>query len=278
MNFYTTDTFESLPMLIAGDHEIIDSPLYVRDEKEHDKQNLLVFKLTLSGYGIFNRSGKEYKLQKGDCFLWEVGDDTVSYCYPEEGSEPWEFIWFNFRFSDLKPLVEEINNKMGDLLHIPENSEKIINILDFLNVSIKTGKTQIETITGANIIHTLFELIIENHTGKTDNKVYKSLSNKAKDYIESSVQKDITVQDIAQYLGITREYLTRLFSKQFGVTPSYYIKQEKLQKARILLLTTDQPVKEVCYNIGISSPERFRKLFKQEFGFTPGNYRKIKLQ
>ncbi|MGL1892441.1 MAG: AraC family transcriptional regulator [Spirochaetaceae bacterium] len=276
MNYYTKNRYDNLPQFISADHEIINSPLYIRHEKGKTKSELYVIKFTLSGSGIIIKDGREFKINKGQGFIWEIGDESISYKFPKDAETPWEFFWFHFRSKMGKSLVEEIIHQKGAHFELPLDDKALVKIINFIDKSIKTQDIDIEATYGSNIINSFLESIIYRHNSVVENKNDLTISDKAKKYIKDNIKKDITVIDIANYLQISREHLTRVFSYALGVTPSFFIKQEKLELGKYLLLTTDQTVKEICFNIGIYNTDRFRNIFKQEFGFTPTSYREIK--
>ena len=54
-----------------------------------------------------------------------------------------------------------------------------------------------------------------------------SYVNECKDYIEKNLRKDLKVSDIAPAIGVSRTYLSRLFSQEEGITIQQYIQKEK---------------------------------------------------
>ena len=85
----------------------------------------------------------------------------------------------------------------------------------------------------------------------------------------------IKVNDIANYIGINRSYLTTLFKKKLNVSPQQYLVTFRLQKAAELLKTTNMNITEIADAIGYESPLTFSKMFKQTYGVSPLHYRKL---
>ena len=80
---------------------------------------------------------------------------------------------------------------------------------------------------------------------------------------------------IAETLGFTRDYFTRVFKTTYGVPPRKYIKSRKMRAAADLLLKTNLTLKEVCLKLGEEDVSKFCKQFKEEFSYTPTQYRKM---
>jgi AraC family transcriptional regulator of arabinose operon len=86
----------------------------------------------------------------------------------------------------------------------------------------------------------------------------------------------ITVQDIADYIGINRSYLTSIFKKQLQVSPKEYLMRFKLNIAAKQLTDTTMSIQEIATGIGYDNPLTFSKIFKQEYGISPRHYREEK--
>ena len=83
----------------------------------------------------------------------------------------------------------------------------------------------------------------------------------------------IKVNDIAQYIGINRSYLTAIFKKQLDISPQEYLVSYRLKKAAELIKTTNMSIQDISTSIGYESPLTFSKMFKQTYGISPKNYR-----
>jgi AraC-like DNA-binding protein len=85
----------------------------------------------------------------------------------------------------------------------------------------------------------------------------------------------ITASDVATHFEISREYLTRLFNKQYGMTTSHYIHSVKIKIAQTLLLTSDKTVKQIAFELSFENEKYFMRLFKQNLSMTPTDYRNL---
>lgn len=92
-------------------------------------------------------------------------------------------------------------------------------------------------------------------------------------YIHNNIYEDISVDMLASVACVTKPYMIRLFTKNFGISPLQYINQKKVERAQLLLITGDVPVKEVAYQLGFNDHSYFIRLFKKLMGVTPMEYR-----
>jgi len=92
-------------------------------------------------------------------------------------------------------------------------------------------------------------------------------------YIHSHISQSIDVEELANVVFITKPYLIRLFKREFGTSPVQYINKKKVERAQLLLFTTDKPVKEIAYTLGFSDHSYFIRLFRKLSGIPPQEYR-----
>ena len=102
----------------------------------------------------------------------------------------------------------------------------------------------------------------------TDERMTKVLA-----YIHNHLYDDIDIDALASVACITKPYLIRLFTQEFGQSPLHYINKKKIEKSQLVLLTSDLPVKAVAYTMGFNDYSYFIRLFKKIVGITPGEYR-----
>lgn len=92
-------------------------------------------------------------------------------------------------------------------------------------------------------------------------------------YIHNNIYDDIDIEKLASIACVTKPYLIRLFSKNFGISPLQYINQKKMEKAQLMLITGNLPIKELAYELGFNDHSYFIRLFKKITGLTPMEYR-----
>lgn len=94
------------------------------------------------------------------------------------------------------------------------------------------------------------------------------------EYIRANIQDNLTVESIADVLGINPSYLSKLFKQELGKTISRYIRDEKISIACNMLRHLDESSLSIANYLGFSSQSHFIQVFKKETGFTPEEYRK----
>jgi AraC-like DNA-binding protein len=96
---------------------------------------------------------------------------------------------------------------------------------------------------------------------------------RAKDLADGRYFEPVSVADMARAAGLSKAHFSREFGKAFGESPHQYLLTRRLERAAALLRTTDWPVAQICFAIGLESVGSFTTSFRRMFGKTPLAYR-----
>ena len=92
-------------------------------------------------------------------------------------------------------------------------------------------------------------------------------------YIYSHIKERITISTLADYTGLSENYLSRIFKQNLGVSISDYIREKKIEKATHLLRYSDKSLIDIANYLSFSSQSHFIKTFENFMGITPKKYR-----
>ncbi|MCD8077765.1 MAG: AraC family transcriptional regulator [Lachnospiraceae bacterium] len=96
----------------------------------------------------------------------------------------------------------------------------------------------------------------------------------AKEFIgENYANSNLSLNDVAEYIGISASYLSELFNEIGGEKFSAYLASYRVDKARQMLKVTSMTIKEIGFQCGFNSIQNFIRVFKKVTGYTPGQYR-----
>lgn len=102
-----------------------------------------------------------------------------------------------------------------------------------------------------------------------DNKIKKAM-----DIIHAGSQSRLSLDGIAQAVGMSRSAFAARFKDLVGLTPMSYLADWRMLKARDLLETTGEPIGHICEQVGYFSEAAFSRTFKRRFGRNPGAVRR----
>ena len=107
---------------------------------------------------------------------------------------------------------------------------------------------------------------------------YSPNVNQCCEYIKSHTTDNISVAQIADHLGISNTYLSRIFKQETGLSVVDYIKKVKIKEAKFLLKYTNLTLVEISEKLAYSSQSHFNTVFKEAMSITPKQYRdKVKV-
>ncbi len=93
------------------------------------------------------------------------------------------------------------------------------------------------------------------------------------DYVQANYAEDLDLNTIAQNLGFSSSYLTKVFNKVENTTPSKYIRNYRMGIAKQLMNDKKMTLQQVAAAVGYNDPFHFSRSFKQTIGMTPSEYR-----
>lgn len=93
------------------------------------------------------------------------------------------------------------------------------------------------------------------------------------EYIERHLRQDISVDTLARIAHLHPNYFISSFKNHFGCPPKQYIRKLRIEKAKSLLRTTDEPVSMIAGATGFGDLFYFSRIFKKETGFSPTTFR-----
>ncbi|ACY14999.1 helix-turn-helix domain-containing protein [Haliangium ochraceum] len=93
-------------------------------------------------------------------------------------------------------------------------------------------------------------------------------------FIDEHSDAAIDLEAMAAHAGLSRYHFLRAFRRAYDVTPHQYLTQRRIERAKELLMGSDLPVTEVCFEVGFHSLGSFSTLFTRHVGHAPGRYRR----
>ena len=95
-----------------------------------------------------------------------------------------------------------------------------------------------------------------------------------KQLLDDALFSNVTLEEIAEKLHVSKVHIMREFSKYFnGETPYNYLINLKIEMAKRFLMNTNMSVSEICYRLAFNDPHYFSRIFKKKTGDSPLSYR-----
>ena len=101
-----------------------------------------------------------------------------------------------------------------------------------------------------------------------------SVVEKIVQYIDNHYQEEIKRSDLANLVYLNEDYISRIFKKEMGISISQYLIKNRIEIASTLLCSNNLPINTVSIYVGYSNFSYFAKLFKDNTGYSPLEYRR----
>ena len=202
---------------------------------------------------------RRFELHKGDCIVLEKGKRHGGY----EGSEKDVGIyWFEF-FSDTKDLSSMKHVGFG----LSESFLSLARLLTYsANVPSFPGEAK-------DCYIRLLLNEISAASARNKNNAYPVCGIIA-EWIRLNSDRKIEVDELSKNFGYNKDYISRAFKRNFGVSLKSYIDAERSNYVKGLLLTTAYPLKQVSQMAGFPNYKSFLKFFGYHNNETPYEFRR----
>ena len=183
----------------------------------------------------------------------------------------------------------EMPSNTGDVLRDGKNSVLIFTALCSRaaiegGLAVKTAKememryiSETERCETVTKLKSLKNMMLDDFVHKVreskENPMISKTTQECCDYIRTNVLRPLTVEEIAKEMGYTTYYFTKKFYKEMGIKVTDYIKQARIEYAKIALLTTKKSIQEISDSLQFGTRNYFSKVFHEIVGMTPAAYR-----
>ncbi|WP_289487220.1 AraC family transcriptional regulator [Fictibacillus enclensis] len=121
----------------------------------------------------------------------------------------------------------------------------------------------------ADFIEQSEDILFDSRTVPSFEKMDKILQ-----YIESHLHDSLSVEELARIASFHPNYFISVFKKYTGLSPIQFINRQRIERAKHLLLFTDQSVSAIADSLGMEV-SYFSRMFREQIGFSPKNYREV---
>lgn len=96
----------------------------------------------------------------------------------------------------------------------------------------------------------------------------------ARQRVERELEPPVRIAHLAREAGLSPSHFIAQFSGLFGMTPLQCRTRARLERARVLLATTDEPATQIGLALGFENPGSFSRVFSRHFGAPPREWRR----
>ena len=263
--FYSHAELPPVQLLFSGEEECAPSHEF------GGKRPYLMIHTIVKGRGTFYWGRKSWSLGEGDAFL--IFPEQI-HLYRADGSDPWHYFWLALDRSLVPYLAERGISQDQPVLKSPRPRDTYA-LYQSLMPRREEKVPGWEMAVYASVYRILGDLLShpERRRPQSSADISPDHVKSMKLFMDNYFQTPISVKDVTSYVSLERSYASRLFKEGTGRGIAGYIRTLRLEQSREYL-QEGFTVKQAAYSAGFQIYENFLKLFKRQYGLTPGAYRK----
>ena len=217
--------------------------------------NQLLF--TVNGTGTIHYNNKKYSLTQDSLLILNKNEPQLY-----RPVENWVTMWITYATNFYNA---SFNLPSG--VHIIDNIDKYKRLTEEIISYNKDSNFVFKT------SHLIYNLILELSAELNKTRVNKTHLVDVYEYIQTHFYEPLDLTTLSALSGFSSEYLSRLYKKNYRMSPISHVHKLRIQNAKELLITTDYSVSYISRSVGYNSHSHFSSLFKKYEGMTPEMFR-----
>lgn len=188
-----------------------------------------------------------------------------------------------FQISFTKVFVDKIAKMLDvDILSVFSNSNYVISVDDETGNIIRNIMERMLKCNSENNVYNeqmfllmLCELLTIFYQENLKNRGYKekNLIDKIIEYVETNFSEEITLDILAKHFYISKYEISRMFTKNTGISFVKYLTRVRMEYSKQLLVNTELPITRIADLAGFQNPSNFTRVFSTNVGMSPSEFR-----
>ncbi len=225
---------------------------------------------TISGQATVLINKKTYLADSGSVYYFAPGETGKVI---NKANLPWRHIYIHFTGYEASKLCNEADLLSERVFHVSRPG-KIQRIFEDILDTCEEHPQNSQIICDHYLRILLFQLKNQVLHNQAQHSISRQRYLECINYIKDNFSNILSLQDIAEKCHIDKIYMCRLFKKYGKTTPMAYVMNLKMNKAALLLIHTDNSIKQISLILNFENQYYFSKAFKKTFGISPKFYRK----
>ena len=218
---------------------------------------------TKSGKARLTYEGLSYDLTPGSLAFINLEGRSVIDAYDSD----WEIYFIHVLGSQAGDFYQSFLKCQGNFIK-DFDATNFINYVDEIYYSYKEQKDKYHI---SGLIYLLLLDVLEKGNKQG---AYSKLINRSLNILNSRYGEELSVDQIADELHISKFYFIRKFSKEIGMTPKKFLTNIRIEKARTLLVSTNKTIYQIAVLTGFKNEENIYYAFKKELNVSPDYFRR----
>lgn len=246
---------------------------HYRERLNGCQDNIIIYCIRGRGWLILNN--KRFEVGPNEFIIVPSTKEPMSYGADE--NDPWTIYWVHCSGKDMDTFNKSFNISLYDGARQILFNEKGLQLWESMYQNLELGYSK-ENLTNSSLCLYYFLATFLYPDKHVNVKIQdeKDLIKETIIYMQNNLNEKITVADMANKTGISISHFSSLFKKSTGMPPLDYFIHLKLQKACVLLYSSETKIKDIGMIIGYEDPFHFSRIFKKNMRVSPYQYRTLR--
>ncbi|HMM00298.1 MAG TPA: AraC family transcriptional regulator [Bacilli bacterium] len=263
----TNDGFSDLELKECGREICIPNKVFHFTSKTYYLVHYII-----DGEGSLSLNGKNYHLKKGMAFFFEPFSEPE---YHPDQKNPWTYVWIGFTGNQVKGMLDSLGIDGFNPIYF-DGEGTLANYFEMIY-----HRFQERGIIDISCIGIFYQVLgdmlyrkerLLEEVSKPKRHIVAAIT-----FIANNYQFKISIEDIANNVGVTPNYLAGLFKDTYGISVKRFLTEYRMDKAKLLLRNGAYNVKAVAKLVGYDNQLHFSGEFKKNVGVAPMEYIKENL-
>lgn len=263
IHFWTASSYAKAHLMYPmwGATYNLDVPYRIR----RDYMDAYMIQYIVSGSLHFKLRGKEFVAHAGEIVLLACREANDYW-----SEEPGRVKWFHFNGKGVSELLEYIYEKNGSGHMSRFFGSQTLRYVDAILAGLKSG--EISDFEFSRNIYALLCTLAEEDPSERETAAEEAVRLSV-NYIREHYAEPLSVARLAQSVNLSQYYFTRQFKKIMLTSPHSYLLNYRLDRAKKMLVYTDEKIDAIAEQTGFLSSSYFVRAFHREMNMTPKAFR-----
>lgn len=250
-----------------------NAKFHFRERTKGIAQHVLIY--CVEGEGIVEIEQQKFELKQNK---YIIIPQYIAHKYWSSTSNPWTIYWLHFAGEKASLFINPTVRLYEIGSQIQGRFAERVFLFDEIYNNLTTGYSN-ENLEYANtcLWHMLgslkYFLQFKSHKEyNNDDSINRCIA-----YMKKNPNKQMTVEELAEYAGFSESHFSLLFKKKTGQSPLNFSIYLKIQKACHLIEFSDMKIRDIARQLGYEDPFYFSRVFSKVMGMPPSRFKKMRL-
>ncbi len=222
-----------------------------------------------SGKGVFHCQDQVFPVGAGQGFLIYPGEECF---YQADEREPWHYAWVGFRGHKALSLISEAGYHPEQRVYTASDPEAAWQTLAALRLDART--LRMNRLAALGDLLRFLSLLAPANDPRAPVSSARQHCERALWFLEGRYDSDISIQEVADFAGLSRSHLYRVMMEECGMSPKEMLLRIRMKHAEKLLTETALTLDEIAPRVGLRTGAQLGVCFRNLYHMSPGKYRK----